>query len=664
MLLGGLRLTLSYGDYSTYSDAADRISDIPAITALESAASTLAAGQVYGTANDHDLVELSVAIAETSVRAEREGIDPLVAQALRQMTATSETIRSGGKGGSDPHRAIELSNEVVREAVATIDKLLVPIQISTIVTARIQLSDLLLGKLDGFNWLMAAMTAIQNPMKADDFHAADGSFVSMINTVERDLPSAKPDFDRVVRPNNAIITRAIVAAIRTGRLDLPELRTLALESRDVFTELGAQTVRQIVGDIDREVSAARSAAVRASAVVTGTLIAALVLAVLVARALLRPLRRLRAGATALADHDLPDQVDRISRGTGLEQIEITPIPVGTREEIGEIARTVDRLHTQALRLAAQQQHLRDQISGMFETMARRNQTLVDRQLSMIDALELEEKDPDRLGHLFQLDHLAARLRRNSANLLVLAGTKVRHERSEPVELRDIVRAALSEVEEYQRVKTGVTPHGWIVGSAATDVVHLVAELLENALRASPPDTDVLFAYSRSIEGGLLIEVIDSGIGIAPVELADINQRLSTMTSADLATTRRMGIFVVSRLAERHGITVRLRRTRDRAFNPGITASLHIPGTLTAAPLPTAPGFLQREPRAQLIRGRAQSGGSALQQPMSPRRTPESIRVGLSDLHRGVWDGRSRPTSTPFEPPDNYRTHPSGHAEHG
>ncbi|WP_227998378.1 HAMP domain-containing sensor histidine kinase [Nocardia australiensis] len=580
MLLGGLRLSASFGNYSDFNDAADRISDIPAITALESAASTVSFGQVYGSATDEDLVELSATITEATLRAGRSGIDPAVATALRQMTATSEIIRAGGKAAGDPLEAVGLNNTIVNETVSTIEKLLAPTGISRIVTARTQLLGVFLGKAQGFKWLMAAMSAMQNPKLADEFDTAQGSYLATNSVIERELPSSKTELG-VIRANNAVLKGMVDQAIQTGDVDSVQLRRLVIESRDMFTELAHRVVEGILADVDSEVDAARSAWIQSSIVVLATLVAALGLAVLVARSLLRPLRRLRAGAAKLADRDLPDEVERISRGTHLEQIVVTSVPVHTGEEIGEIAGTVDRLHAQALKLAAQQQLLRDQVNDMFVTMARRSQTLVDRQLSMIDALEFEEKDPERLDQLFRLDHLAARMRRNSANLLVLAGTKARHDRSGPVEVRDILRAALSEVEDYQRVKAGATPDGWVIGAAATDMVHLIAELLENALRASPPDTDVTFAYSRTSEGGLLVEVIDKGIGIGLDELDDINRRLSTSASATLATTRQMGIFVVGRLAERHGITVRLRRTQDRASNPGITASLHIPATLIA-----------------------------------------------------------------------------------
>ncbi|MEV6428047.1 ATP-binding protein [Nocardia sp. NPDC051463] len=651
MLLGGLRLTVFFNDYSSYTDAADRISDIPAITALESAASTVAGGQVYGTTTDQDLVELSTAITEATVRAGRDGIDPTVATALREMTATSEVIRAGGKGGGgDPLKAVGLNNMIAREAVGTVDRLLTPIQIPSVVMGKVQLFDLLLGKLEGFNFLMVAMSAMQDPSKVNDFNAAQGSFRTLTDTVERDLPSAKPELDRVVRANNVILKAAIDEAIETGKMELPDLRDLALGSRDVYTKLASDTVARIFADVDHVVDASRTAAIKASVVVLGTLIAALLFGLLVARSLLRPLRRLRAGAAKLADRDLPDEVERISLGAQLEHIRVNPVPVHTGEEIGEIARTVDRLHAQALKLAAQQQQLRDQVNDMFETMARRNQTLVDRQLSMIDALEFEEKDPERLDQLFRLDHLAARMRRNSANLLVLAGTKSRHDRSGPVEVRDILRAAGSEVEDYQRVKTGATPDGWVTGTAATDLVHLIAELLENALRASPPDSEVTFAYSRTSEGGLLIEVIDAGIGIVPSELDEINRRLATLATATLATTRQMGLFVVGRLAERHGITVRLRRTQDRALNPGITASLHIPAPLIAVPPHERDTPASGAQVIQVHRDTLHTGRTPVP-PVAAKPQPNSLLTAPAGLPRPQPSGIGQQPLTPRPAPE-------------
>ncbi|MFZ2176961.1 MAG: ATP-binding protein, partial [Rhodococcus sp. (in: high G+C Gram-positive bacteria)] len=243
------------------------------------------------------------------------------------------------------------------------------------------------------------------------------------------------------------------------------------------------------------------------------------------------------------------------------------------------ARAVDDIHGQALKLAGEQAQLRLQINDMFETLARRSKSLVDQQLGLIENLEFEEKDPRRLDSLFRLDHLAARMRRNGENLLILAGTRARRAQTAPVALGDVLRAAISEVEEYQRVQMGATPEGALSGAVVTDVVHLLAELVDNALRASPPDTVVTFSFARAVDGGVLLEVADRGIGIPADDMRAVNERLASGGEVGPDTARHMGLFVVSRLAKRHGLTVRVRPTFDTARNPGVTVSIHIPNAL-------------------------------------------------------------------------------------
>src|SRR5690606_5096990 len=185
-------------------------------------------------------------------------------------------------------------------------------------------------------------------------------------------------------------------------------------------------------------------------------------------------------------------------------------------------------------------------------------------------------DPRLLENLFRLDHLAARMRRNGDNLLILAGTKQRRAKSAPVEIADVLRAAISEVEDYERVKLGATPRGALKEPAASDLAHLFAELLDNALRASPPETDVKFTFAQAHDQGLLIEVADRGIGMPPAEMAEINRKLEQTAEPGPETARHMGLFVVGRLAERHGLTVRLRPTFDTARDPGVTVTVHVP----------------------------------------------------------------------------------------
>ena len=339
----------------------------------------------------------------------------------------------------------------------------------------------------------------------------------------------------------------------------------------------------------REVVGAKSDALRASAwrdmaVVTTLLLAAILLAVMVARSLLEPLRRLRRGALQVAHTDLPEAVGRVKAGAAASTLAVDPIDVHTQEEIGQLARAIDDIHSQALLLAGEQAQLRLQMNNVFETLARRSRSLIDLQLEMIEQLEFEERDPKRLDNLFRLDHLATRMRRNGDNLLILAGCDNRRSRPAPILLGDAVRASISEVEDYQRVQVGPVPPVTLTGTAGRDLVHILAELFDNSLHFSPPDTAVMTTCARTIDGGVVIEIVDRGIGMSATDLHEVNDRVAAAAEVTPDTARRMGLFVVSELSKRHNITITFRRTLDRSRNAGITVSVHISGdVLTSAP---------------------------------------------------------------------------------
>jgi signal transduction histidine kinase len=279
--------------------------------------------------------------------------------------------------------------------------------------------------------------------------------------------------------------------------------------------------------------------------------------ILVTRALLRPLGVLKRTALDVADRRLPEAMARIREGD-LPEAAIEPVPVGTREEIGQVARAFDEVHSQAVRLASEQAQLRSNVNDIFVNLSRRTQGLVERQLKLIDRLESGEQDPKQLDNLFQLDHLATRMRRNSENLLVLAGTDAASRSGRPVRLVDVLRAAVSEVEQYQRLVLQQPPAVLVLGRAASDLVHLLAELLDNATQFSPPESHVRVSSDFSPDGSITIEVADRGVGMNERELAEANARLARPPVVDGSVSRRMGLFVVGRLAGRHGILVQLR----------------------------------------------------------------------------------------------------------
>ena len=286
---------------------------------------------------------------------------------------------------------------------------------------------------------------------------------------------------------------------------------------------------------------------------------------IVARSLIRPLRKLRADALDVAGNRLPEMVRRLSQSEGADEgVEIEPIGVTSTDEIGEVARAFDQVHREAVRLAADEAMLRGNLNAMFINLSRRSQSLIERQLSLIDSLEQSEQDSGRLSSLFRLDHLATRMRRNSENLLVLAGHEVTRRWSQPVPLVDVLRAAISEIEQYERVVLNVQPGIVVVGQAVNDVVHLVAEIVENATTFSPEDTQVYVSGQPLSSGGVLLDITDNGVGISDQEMAHANWRLDNPPVVDVAVSRRMGLFVVGRLAARHGVRVRLRHARPAA----------------------------------------------------------------------------------------------------
>jgi signal transduction histidine kinase len=365
---------------------------------------------------------------------------------------------------------------------------------------------------------------------------------------------------------------------------------------DMKTAIGdTRTVAdQLTGAITARANALKSQATQSllitSLVTLLLLLLVLLVSTIVARSLIRPLRKLRSDALDVAGHRLPEMVRRLSQSEGADEgVEIEPIGVTSTDEIGEVARAFDQVHREAVRLAADEAMLRGNLNAMFINLSRRSQSLIERQLSLIDSLEQSEQDPGRLSSLFRLDHLATRMRRNSENLLVLAGHEVTRRWSQPVPLVDVLRAAISEIEQYERVVLNVQPGIVVVGQAVNDVVHLVAEIVENATTFSPEDTQVYVSGQPLSSGGVLLDITDNGVGISDQEMSHANWRLDNPPVVDVAVSRRMGLFVVGRLAARHGVRVRLRHAQAG----GLTALIWLPDTVAAPEVAPPLGRLRR-----------------------------------------------------------------------
>jgi signal transduction histidine kinase len=344
----------------------------------------------------------------------------------------------------------------------------------------------------------------------------------------------------------------------------------------ITSALGA-VERQLVSSIIAQSGSLHNSATE-TALIEGVgvlllLVLALLLIGLVGQSMIGPLRRLRAGALEIAGVRLPETVRLMAEtdGEGVS-LDVEPIDVDSADEIGEVARAFDQVHKEALRLAANEAALRGNVNAMFVNLSRRSQSLVERQIRLIDSLEQGEQDSKRLASLFQMDHLATRMRRNSENLLVLAGQDLSRRWNRPVALVDVLRAALSEIERYERVTLNVQPGVAVRAQAVSDVVHLTAELVENATSFSAADSPVTIAGHLLGSGGALLEIADQGVGMESDEMAHANWRLDNPPVVDVAVSRRMGLFVVARLAARHGIRVRLRH----ADSGGLIALVWLP----------------------------------------------------------------------------------------
>jgi len=333
---------------------------------------------------------------------------------------------------------------------------------------------------------------------------------------------------------------------------------------------------QVVGSARALHRSAERTVLETSGVALLALLLVLLITVLIARSMLGPLRRLKEGALDIAETGLPAEVRELtdSLDTG-RPVHVRPINVLSDDEIGQVARAFDQVHREAVRLAGEEARLRSSVSAMFVSLSRRSQSLLERLLRLIDSLELGEEDPERLSNLFRMDHLATRMRRNSENLLMLAGHEAPRRWADPVPLVDVLRAASSEIEQYERVVLNIQPDVAIIGAGVADTVHLLAELLENATTFSAKTTKVTASGWVLSGGGAVIEITDRGMGIPDQVLAELNERLANPPVADVAVSRHMGLFAVAHLAARHSFAVQL----QSPATGGTAARVHIPASL-------------------------------------------------------------------------------------
>lgn len=416
-------------------------------------------------------------------------------------------------------------------------------------------------------------------------------------------PDAQREFDSVTNDTvrsgstGAPMQEAVSNVVETGDIDDAgmspvEWRAYGRDFLEQFERVIVSAADDLAADVEQVRSDAQRDAVISAVVTFVILFGAMFGAMLAARSIIVPLRRLRRAALNVARTDLPNQVRRIETADGPIDTSVEPIGIGRNDEIGEVAAAFDDVHAEAVRLAGEQAEMRANVNRMFVNLSRRSQGLVERQLRLIDELEDSEQDPDDLANLFRLDHLATRMRRNDESLLVLAGGEASHGNREDVGVIDVLRAAASEIEQYARVQIESSDRGTFRGRVAGDVVHLLAELIENATNFSPPDTQVFVRTSRSAsDGRLTITVTDYGIGMTPPELEAANAKLRRTGELDADVARMMGLVVASRLAHRHGMTIVLGPSEPR----GVVARVDVPASAFASDEPALQEWPQRAP---------------------------------------------------------------------
>ncbi|MET9496086.1 nitrate- and nitrite sensing domain-containing protein [Streptomyces sp. NPDC006552] len=316
------------------------------------------------------------------------------------------------------------------------------------------------------------------------------------------------------------------------------------------------------------------------------LLVSLFLSVRIGRGLVRDLRRLRLEAHEASGVRLPGVMRRLAAGEVVDVETEAPRLEYGKDEIGQVGQALNTLQRSAVEAAVKQAELRRGVSEVFVNLARRSQVLLHKQLTLLDAMERRTDDTDELADLFRLDHLTTRMRRHAEGLVILSGSAPSRQWRKPVQLMDIVRASVAEVEDYERIEVRRLPRIAVTGPAVADLTHLIAELLENATVFSPPHTAVQVLGER-VANGFTLEIHDRGLGMAPDGLLDANLRLAETPEFELSDTDRLGLFVVSRLAQRQNVRVSLQPSPYG----GTTAVVFIPDALlTDAPDTEGAGF--------------------------------------------------------------------------
>ena len=544
-------------------------------------------------------------------------------------------------------------------------------------------------------WLTGAV-AVRNFAKTEsELKAAAGmisAFYSLLIQIESNIQSGQPYFTPAQYQLYLAAGESFSARVGTtflvqvltnpdGAIKTLNLATLfpSLQSANV---LGGFVQKRIASDVNVAVAKKQQDALRTAYLVGGAslllLLLVFALSTVMARAVARPLRRLTASADRIA-RAAETELERVADDDAetARPIRLDPVDVEARDEIGDLARAFDRVQTTAGRLVERQVAGRRNVAQMFGHVGRRTQNLVGRQLALIDNLERRETDSDRLRELYRLDHMSSRLRRNASSLVVLSGGAGTNEHVAPLPLSDVVRLALGEIEDYTRVDVDVPEEIVVVPAVVADLTLLLAELMENATSFSPPNTRITVTAAE-LRGGARLAVVDHGLGLRPERLAEENARLTRRERLDLAPTEVLGLFVVGRLARRHGIEVTLTDTPDGGLTAWVDLRpVHLVATAETIPVHATVGGHLTE-FTPLLAGTANRSAAGSAQPFDantlyratrtlqaarswnafiPVRTAPALEAGPSGSSEPVYQAYAGPAydEVPHdeEPPSDY-----------
>ncbi|MFD7711320.1 nitrate- and nitrite sensing domain-containing protein [Streptomyces sp. NPDC059786] len=608
------------------------------------ASDALAALRRSRTATDDVVAELrgNAADAETRDRMEGEGTTERVTAILDALDGVDSLRRGVEEGTVNRSQALDLYNRLVDPCYALLANLHILDNVemdkqgralANVVRARELLSreDALLGS-----------ALVAGRITGDDIR--DVSDLVAQRTLLYDislplLPSADRErFERYWKNADTAplrVAEQAVIASDPGKPSGVTAKSWDEAAKQVLDELGDLDDEAADRYQDRVEPLATNVVIKAA--VAGILglaavLVSLVMSVRIGRGLIRDLRRLRLEAHEASGVRLPSVMRRLSAGEKVDVETEAPRLEYDKNEIGEVGQALNTLQRAAVEAAVKQSELREGVSEVFVNLARRSQVLLHKQLTLLDAMERRTEDTDELADLFRLDHLTTRMRRHAEGLVILSGAAPSRQWRKPIQLMDIVRAAVAEVEDYERIEVRRLPRVAVTGPAVADLTHLVAELLENATVFSPPHTAVQVLGER-VANGFTLEIHDRGLGMAAEALLDANLRLAETPEFELSDTDRLGLFVVSRLAQRQNVRVSLQTSPYG----GTTAVVFIPDALLTDDVPDTNGIGFRLDRVlPATEGDAEDRKAALAQvPVQLPGLPGSILDGPVELEAPV-----------------------------